>query len=122
MAVEDAVIIAECLSAASEAQDVPPLLRLYERLRKERAKIITKGARANVDIWHLPDGPEQELRDLTLASTDDSVDKGARMGPQAYPNSWNDPIFQPWLFGFDALADVGTSKMRRHGFYSNLTG
>jgi salicylate hydroxylase len=112
MAVEDAMVIAECLADAKDTQDVPSLLHLYEELRKDRTRIITDGARANVDIWHLPDGPEQEVRDNKLISaTNDPGEEVAEVESQRHPNSWNDPTFQPWLFGFDAVADANAPEV-----------
>ena len=102
MAIEDSVVLAECLSRVRMMDDIPILLGLYERLRMERVHIITAGARETADVWHLPDGAEQELRDASLKNTvkrsDLQTDRNA--------NKYSDPSFQPWLFGFDAVADV----------------
>lgn len=108
MAIEDAVVLAECLSSAVFLDDISQLLRLYERLRMDRVHIITNGARETVYVWHLPDGPEQEARDAKLLEPAEKLPlpRGGEPGVKVNPNSWSDPSFQLWLFGFDAAADV----------------
>lgn len=105
MAIEDAVVLAECLSVADSPQNITSSLRLYQSLRMDRVQIIAEGARETVHVWHLPDGPEQEARDGKL-SRPASAAVEVRPGAKTNPNSWSDPVFQPWLFGFDAVADV----------------
>ena len=103
MAIEDAIAITECLARANTANDIPALLQHFVSLRRDRCYIILDASRNNGDIWHLPDGPEQTIRD-----------QGMRDGPKvsltensdANPNRWSDPSFQPWMFGFDAYATV----------------
>jgi salicylate hydroxylase len=119
MAIEDAVVLAECLSSAQSLSDIPQLLRLYEQLRMDRVHIVTDGARETVLTWHLPDGPEQQARDAKLLKSAPAKPPEKPSGEQSglgagatvkvtaeNPNSWSDPLFQPWLFGFDAVADV----------------
>lgn len=111
MAIEDAVVLAECLSTARNTHDVPMLLHLYEQLRKDRVTMIQEGSQETIRTWHLPDGPQQRARDCKLQSTINMVDDGPvfetrTRSSQQFPNSWNDPVFQPWLFGFDAIANV----------------
>lgn len=104
MAIEDGITLNECLARAKSTKDVPGLLQHYVNLRRDRCYIILDAARNNGNIWHLPDGPEQEKRD-----------KGMREGPKEEavqdskkenPNKWSDPSFQPWMFGYDAYAEV----------------
>lgn len=104
MAVEDAVTLAECLRRASSPEDIPCLMRLYERFRMDRCYTILDGARNNGAIWHLPDGEEQRIRDERMKSC--SLPREGYNGDN--PNKWSDPKFQPWMFGFDAREDVHT--------------
>lgn len=118
MAIEDAVVIAECLAATTSWKDISRLLNLYEKLRKPRVRIITRGARKTVDIWHLPDGPEQEARDAKL-EVDQVVQEPAGLPSEITenPNFWSDASFQPWLLGFDARADVSMNNISPQNIY-----
>lgn len=102
MAVEDGVMLATCLSRARSQADLPELMKHFVEMRRDRCYVILDAARNNGAIWHLADGPEQEQRD-----------KGMRAGPkpaaaptEGNPNRWSDPKFQPWMFGYDAGAEV----------------
>lgn len=102
MAVEDGVMLAACISRARSQADLPELVKHFVEMRRDRCYAILDGARNNGAIWHLPDGPEQQRRD-----------QGMRAGPkpaaeltEQNPNRWSDPKFQPWMFGYDASAEV----------------
>jgi salicylate hydroxylase len=64
MAIEDAAVLAACLARHSE--NPPAGLRLYEGLRRRRAKRAQREARRNGRIYHLK-GPVAVARDLALA-------------------------------------------------------
>jgi len=50
MAIEDAAILAGCLS---RDEDVPVALKRYERLRHERTARVQRGSRRNAELFHL---------------------------------------------------------------------
>ncbi|KAK9474983.1 3-hydroxybenzoate 6-hydroxylase-like protein [Dipodascopsis tothii] len=120
-AIEDGVTVAELVSAARSPADVPALLRLYEKVREPRATRVQLGSMRNADFWHLADGPQQQRRDadmlrLAAALNDEAVDLHeyvldeeamARAAVPEYdiknPNPWSDVVFQPWLFGHNAV-------------------
>lgn len=104
MAIEDGVVIAECLARAKSKSEIPGLMRYFEQLRLDRCYIILDGARNNGKIWHLADGPEQQKRDERMRHG--STAKITESSPEN-PNKWSDPKFQPWMFGYDAFAHVG---------------
>jgi salicylate hydroxylase len=64
MAIEDAVTLAQCLSA----HGVEPIqaLRLYEGLRRRRVARVQRASRMTGRIYHLR-GPLAHLRDAALA-------------------------------------------------------
>jgi salicylate hydroxylase len=66
-AVEDAVVLARCLSEADPASAAAALSR-YEEIRKPRASRIQRGSFENATTYHLPDGPAQEARDAHYAT------------------------------------------------------
>lgn len=105
MAIEDSITLAECLARCTSTSDIPFRLTQYEKLRRERVQIIKEGARKNAAVWHMADGPAQEARDRTFDQFDPSGQNAGEMA-QENANSWSDKNFQPWLFGFDASAEV----------------
>ena len=63
--IEDASALAACL--ASET-DVPAALARYDAVRGPRAAAVAEAVRVAAREHHLPDGPEQRVRDRRLAA------------------------------------------------------
>lgn len=87
-AIEDAVVLAVCLSDAGlsgpdSLSSLSTALRRYERIRLPRATRIQHQSRANAQTFHLADGDAQRRRD-TSAQTTSGLDR------------------HEWLFGYDA--------------------
>ena len=81
-AIEDAVVLADCLQKA-DAGSVPQALQRYEAIRRPRTSQVQLMSRGREVRNHLPDGPEQERRDREFAT--------------------GDPLRQSaWLYGHDA--------------------
>lgn len=80
-AIEDAAVLARCLSG--DALAPARALRRYETLRIGRTARLQQVSHARAHINHLPDGPEQEARDRSLAAQDPLTANG-------------------WIYGFDA--------------------
>jgi salicylate hydroxylase len=70
-AIEDGATLAACLSKFG-TRDIPETLKRYEALRLPRASRLQAMSALNKTRFHLPDGPEQQRRDLEMAggSTD----------------------------------------------------
>jgi salicylate hydroxylase len=98
-AIEDGATLAAVLDECQTVEDIPAALKVYEKRRKRRCEVIQQGARANAHIWHMPDGDEQEERDLFMRAPSESEFK-------RHPNQWSDPKFQKWMFGWDAFHDA----------------
>ncbi|WP_181801196.1 FAD-dependent monooxygenase [Streptomyces shenzhenensis] len=79
--IEDAATLARCL--AESVDDPEQALKRYESARIERTTRLQQVSHARRDINHLPDGPEQQARDATLAGSDPLVNNG-------------------WIYGHDA--------------------
>ena len=60
------------------------------------------------------DGPRQQERDRQLLEE----------APfEGYPNRWADPVFQPWLFGYDSEKEVDVAwKRYQEGTWPGTTG
>lgn len=65
MAIEDAGVLATCLT---DAQTVESGLSDYEDLRRERTASIQMGSRGNSTMFHLPDGDAADQRNQMLAA------------------------------------------------------
>ena len=61
-AVEDAYVLAECLAA--DPENVPSALIRYESVRMDRGRMLQQSSSAAADDFYLPDGPEQQERDI----------------------------------------------------------
>lgn len=64
-AMEDAAVLAEELGAVT-ADKAPEALARYVSRRAPRAAMVQEASLANMELYHLPDGPEQEERDRKL--------------------------------------------------------
>lgn len=64
-AVEDAYVLAECLAADL---DPPQAFRRYEQIRMSRAAELQESSAVAANIFYLPDGAEQRLRDARYAT------------------------------------------------------
>jgi len=65
-AIEDGATLAACLTQIG-ADGIPAALARYEALRLPRASRVQEMSRINKTRYHLPDGPEQQARDASLA-------------------------------------------------------
>ncbi|MFZ3555856.1 FAD-dependent monooxygenase [Streptomyces sp. BH055] len=79
--IEDAAVLARCLEQ-SEGAPQQALLR-YERARIARTTRMQEASRARKNVNHLPDGREQQARDVSLAEADPLLASG-------------------WIYGHDA--------------------
>lgn len=109
MAVEDGAVLGYLLGSTSQryarsignAQSfdyIKGVLGLYEKLRKARTTVNTKGAVANREMYHLPDGAAQQRRDAELKDFD-YVAGCSDM-------KWADSRYQLDMLGFDAVEDA----------------
>lgn len=109
MAIEDGAALAECLSRVQTKEEIPRCLGVFEGVRKSRCERIQECSRLNGEMWHMPDGPQQEARDRALAKDDFQEELTLTEVKDANPNLWSDKGFQPWLFGHNVFAE--TSKV-----------
>ena len=67
--IEDGAALAALLKAMPD--DIPGALQRYEAVRKPRATRLQQMSAANRFRFHLPDGPEQQARDVQMAGNGD---------------------------------------------------
>ncbi|KAI2629538.1 FAD/NAD(P)-binding domain-containing protein [Hypoxylon sp. NC1633] len=100
-AIEDGAVLGRLLGHIQTKEQIGKALRMYERLRKPRGDTIVKEAFKQRDILHMVDGTRQRKRDEFLLS---QMNQDVKQAP--FPIRWCCPQFQPWLFGYDACAEV----------------
>jgi salicylate hydroxylase len=79
-AIEDAVVIADCLRCADRGSAQHALQR-YEDIRRPRASRVQLMSRGRELRNHLSDGPEQQQRDAELAGGNPLRDSAWLYGP-----------------------------------------
>ena len=65
--IEDAIVLADCLTDAHTTGDLAPGLRRYTQRRRKRTLVVQWLSRRTADLMHLPDGPQIARRDASLA-------------------------------------------------------
>jgi len=90
-ALEDALVLAECLRGA-EADTLPAALVRYDTIRRPRASRVQRMSRGREVRNHLADGPEQQARDAELARGNPLADSA-------------------WLYGHDLDADLAAARL-----------
>ena len=96
-AVEDGAVLGSLFERLTSPAQIPDLLIIYESLRKSRTTKVVEGSTMLREIFHMVDGPQQIERDRQLLEQEPF---------EGFPNRWADPVFQPWLFGYDAEKEV----------------
>jgi salicylate hydroxylase len=96
-AIEDAAVIAVVLSRMpdQEPQTINKALRVYERVRKERAETLVELAAASGRSLHLGEGAAKAERDKQFAALKEK--KGA------VPDKWADADVQKQIYGHDCM-------------------
>ena len=108
MAVEDAAVLAECLSRVQSPSDISRLVDAYQAIRKPRAEIVQSGSRRNGSHWMMNDGPEQLARDEMYRELFERVkDSTPKQRPKPDPEAhYPAPAFNEWLYHHDVFQTV----------------
>lgn len=112
-AVEDGAVLGALFSKITHKSQLPDLLLIYETLRKSRTTRVVKGSTDYRDIFHMRDGDRQKERDRQLTAHEPF---------EGFPNRWADPVFQEFLFAYDADKEVDQAweKYQRGEFPGTL--
>lgn len=100
MAVEDGAALAELLSLIESREQIPDALETFEKERMKRSGGMQSASLVNGKLWHFPDGPEQQARDLGMRAEVE----GKHFLEST--NQWSDPTAQLWAYGYDAEGAV----------------
>lgn len=96
MAVEDGAALAAAFSKIKHRQQLKTALRLFEKERMSRSYGMQSASLVNGRLWHFPDGPLQQARDLGMKSEVE----GKPFVEST--NQWSDPVTQIWAYGYDS--------------------
>lgn len=101
-AIEDgavlAVVLARLPAEATDAESVHRALKVYEKVRKERAYALVELAAASGRALHLGDGAAREERDKQFAAL--------KAGKGPVPDKWADADVQREIYGFDCIQEA----------------
>ena len=105
-AIEDAAVVAVALSQVPNPnpESINKALRVYEKIRKERAEMLVELAAASARQLHLGSGKAKEERDKQFAEL------RAKGGKASVPDKWADADVQKIVYGVDCV------KMARDEF------
>jgi salicylate hydroxylase len=92
MAVEDAAALAEALSFIRHRSQIAQAVGIYEAVRVPRASAMHEASYRHAYTMHLPDGPEQEARDMAMLA---EVEGSHFISS---PSQWSDPATQLWAY------------------------
>lgn len=113
-AVEDGAVLGALFTKITHKSQLPDLLVIYEALRKPRTTRVVKGSTALRDVFHMHDGDRQKERDRQLTQHEPF---------EGFPNRWADPVFQKWLFGYDAYKEVDAAwETYQRGMFPGTSG
>ena len=97
-AIEDAAVLGVVLShlpSGAGPEDINKALKMYEKVRKQRAETLVELAAANGRELHLGEGAAKEERDRKFAALKD--------GKGPVPDKWADADIQKKVYGFDCV-------------------
>lgn len=111
-AVEDGAVVAVCLGKLKDAtrESVNRALRVYEKIRKERAEKIVELAAASARSLHLGEGKMKEERDRMFRDLREGRSKDV-------PDKWADAEVQKMVYGVDC---VGIARERFGEFWEEV--
>jgi salicylate hydroxylase len=97
-AMEDSVALAECLRhGVAHGWELRKSMQVYEDIRRPRTNHMREAGQKNRDYFHLPDGPEQLVRDAALAEESDTGKT---------PNQLNDMSKLREMYGYDIFEET----------------
>jgi salicylate hydroxylase len=98
-AIEDAAVLGICLGQLPDrsSDSVHKALKVYERIRKERAEMLVELAAASARSLHLGEGKAKEERDRIFRELRE------KKGKAAVPDKWADAEVQKIVYGVDCM-------------------
>ena len=118
-AVEDAVVLGECVGRCHKCDRLGDATRFYEFIRRPRAERVSKAARQRGEVMHMPDGETQKQRDIRSKENFETIrplQGEVKIAVNGLPRAGSDDNpyseitetdFQHWMLSFDAQVEVG---------------
>ncbi|KAG2064822.1 FAD/NAD(P)-binding domain-containing protein [Suillus decipiens] len=111
MLIEDGAVLGNVFSHCSDRSQILPLLYAYQSIRYDRATATQTSSTLNRDIFHKPDGPDQEARDREMRAAMEDALRVARGEESTYvlagnANQWADKKKAQIQYGYDADEEV----------------
>ncbi|KAJ7658385.1 hypothetical protein DFH06DRAFT_1408174 [Mycena polygramma] len=110
MAVEDAAVLGILLGYISQRGQLGTLLHAYQEIRYTRTRETQLAALANHHIFHLEDGPAQQVRDDSMRAAMETAIAREREEcadeAEGNANVWADRRKSQRQFGYDAEAEA----------------
>ena len=97
MAIEDGAVLGKLFEKLEDRTQIPKIVELYEKIRKPRTTLMIKGSMDMCDVFNLPDNDQRRERDRKMTDPETVIGN---------PNRWADPVFQRFLFDYDAGREV----------------
>ncbi|KAF2191549.1 FAD/NAD(P)-binding domain-containing protein [Zopfia rhizophila CBS 207.26] len=101
-AIEDAAVLGVTLApgriADRKPETINKALKIYEKIRKERAEALVELAAENGRNMHLGEGKAKEERDKVFAAL--------KTGKGPVPDKWADADVQKRIYGFDCVKEA----------------
>lgn len=114
-AIEDAAVLGVVLSpkriADGKPETIHKALKIYEKVRKERAEALVELAAENGRNMHLGAGKAKEERDKIFAAL--------KSGKGPVPDKWADADVQRMIYGVDVVEDA-ERLCKQEGFVAKL--
>ena len=114
-AIEDAAVLGVVLSpkriADGKPETIYKALKIYEKVRKERAEALAELAAENGRNMHLGAGKAKEERDKIFAAL--------KSGKGPVPDKWADADVQRMIYGVDVVEDA-ERLCKQEGFVAKL--
>ncbi|KAH6675750.1 putative monooxygenase [Halenospora varia] len=99
---EDGATIGALLSKVQRRDQISAAMTMYDTIRRPRINQLVKETFKQGKEHHLPDGIEQVKRDQLLSKSFETPVNGF----QRTGATWTHPKIQPWIYGYDAYAEV----------------
>jgi salicylate hydroxylase len=122
---EDGATIGALLSRVQRRDQIAAAMSMYDTIRRPRVDQLVRETFKQGKEHHLADGPEQVKRDSLLSrSFEKPADEAKKRGSTWYVNleeqhvriDWfcrTHPKIQPWVYGYDAYAEVEKAYNQR---------
>jgi len=109
MAVEDAEALTECLSLREKSNcSLRQAVDVFEKVRKTRAKQVREASLHAGNMLHLPEGPQQDIRDQVLQNQ--GLNFGETKAGDFYKTKTTfgivDQEIKDWCYGYNVKKDI----------------